>query len=137
MPRLARFGAVLVVIVAECDQGLRNRASAAFPPPVLRHAASHPLAQKRETLVHRSAIALAAILAAGALTTAPAHAQAAPAKVAETTKGKALVDEKGMTLYVFDRDAGGKSNCTGQCAQNWPPFAAPANAQAQSDWTVI
>jgi predicted lipoprotein with Yx(FWY)xxD motif len=82
-------------------------------------------------------IALAAVLVAGAVTVAPGHAQTAqPAKVAETSKGKALVDQKGMTLYVFDRDSGGKSSCTGQCAQNWPPLAAAAGEQASGDWTV-
>src|ERR1700686_2950889 len=29
---------------------------------------------------------------------------AEPAKVADTSKGKALVDVKGMTLYILDRD---------------------------------
>jgi len=67
-----------------------------------------------------------------------AHAQTPmPAKVADTSKGKALVDPKGMTLYVFDRDTAGKSACNGQCAQNWPPLAAPASAQASADWTVV
>jgi hypothetical protein len=31
----------------------------------------------------------------------------APAKIADTSKGKALVDSKGMILYSFDKDAGG------------------------------
>jgi predicted lipoprotein with Yx(FWY)xxD motif len=62
---------------------------------------------------------------------------AAPAKVADTTKGKALVDAKGMTLYTFDRDSAGKSACNGQCAQNWPPLMAPANAAASGDWSVV
>ncbi|WP_230532715.1 COG4315 family predicted lipoprotein [Microvirga roseola] len=76
---------------------------------------------------------------AGALVLATgAFAQsAAPAKVADTSKGKALVDAKGMTLYTFDRDAAGKSNCNGPCAQNWPPLMASANASASSDWSVI
>ena len=40
-----------------------------------------------------------------------------PAKVGETAKGKALVDSKGMTLYILDRDTvAGKSTCNGQCA---------------------
>src|SRR3712207_7966199 len=33
-----------------------------------------------------------------------------------SSNGKALVDAKGMTLYVFDRDTAGKSACNGQCA---------------------
>ena len=83
-------------------------------------------------------IGFAAILAGAALVAAPGYAQTEqPAKVADTSKGKALVDQKGMTLYTFDRDAADKSNCTGQCAQNWPPLAAPANAQASGDWTVV
>ncbi|MFL6671990.1 MAG: hypothetical protein ACJ8LG_01720 [Massilia sp.] len=35
-----------------------------------------------------------------------------------------LVDSKGMTVYTFDKDSAGKSACSGQCAENWPPVAA-------------
>ncbi len=66
-----------------------------------------------------------------------AFAQMAPAKTADTAKGKALVDAKGMTLYVFDKDASGKSNCNGPCAQNWPPLMASADAKPSGDWTVV
>ena len=38
------------------------------------------------------------------------------AKVGDTSKGKAFVNAKGMTLYTFDKDTGGKSAC-------WPPTA--------------
>ena len=80
-----------------------------------------------------------ALIVAGTLVAATcAFAQAAaPAKVADASKGKALVDAKGMTLYTFDRDAAGKSNCNGQCAQNWPPLMAAANATASGDWSVV
>ena len=60
-----------------------------------------------------------------------------PAKVADTSKGKALTDAKGMTLYTFDRDAAGKSNCSGPCAQNWPPMMAAADAKASGEWTIV
>lgn len=62
-----------------------------------------------------------------------------PATVAETGKGKTLVDSKGMTLYTFDKDADGKSACNGQCAKNWPPLAVvaePAGA-GTAGWTVV
>src|SRR3954470_486133 len=62
---------------------------------------------------------------------------AAPAKVADTSKGKALVDAKGMTLYTFDRDTAGKSACNGQCAQNWPPLMAADGGAASGDWSVV
>ncbi|MBF9195655.1 COG4315 family predicted lipoprotein [Microvirga terrestris] len=79
-----------------------------------------------------------AILAGALIAASVALAQtAAPAKVADTSKGKALVDAKGMTLYTFDRDAAGKSACNGQCAQNWPPLMAAANASASGDWSVV
>jgi predicted lipoprotein with Yx(FWY)xxD motif len=68
---------------------------------------------------------------------AAALAQTAPAKSADTAKGKALVDDKGMTLYIFDRDAAGKSTCNGPCATNWPPMMVAAEAKPSGDWTVV
>jgi predicted lipoprotein with Yx(FWY)xxD motif len=81
---------------------------------------------------HQALLAGLLVAATGALAQT-----AAPAKVADTSKGKALVDAKGMTLYTFDRDAAGKSNCNGQCAQNWPPLVATASASASGDWSVV
>jgi predicted lipoprotein with Yx(FWY)xxD motif len=79
-----------------------------------------------------------AVLAGGLVAATLAFAQAAmPAKTADTSKGKALVDMKGMTLYTFDRDSNGMSACSGQCAQNWPPLMAPANAAKSGDWSVV
>jgi predicted lipoprotein with Yx(FWY)xxD motif len=61
-----------------------------------------------------------------------------PAKVADTSKGKTLVDANGMTLYTFDRDnTPGKSACDGKCAVNWPPFTATPGAKTMDNWTVI
>jgi predicted lipoprotein with Yx(FWY)xxD motif len=68
---------------------------------------------------------------------AAALAQTAPATTADTSKGKALVDGKGMTLYVFDKDTTGTSNCNDQCAVNWPPLMASADAKPSGQWTVI
>jgi predicted lipoprotein with Yx(FWY)xxD motif len=61
-----------------------------------------------------------------------------PAKVADTSKGKVLVDTKGMTLYTWDRDTtAGKSSCNGQCATNWPPLLASADAKTSGEWTIV
>ena len=79
----------------------------------------------------------AAVAALTMLTSAAAFADMAPAKTAETSKGKALVDAKGMTLYTFDKDAGGKSMCNGPCAENWPALAAADGAKASGDWTIL
>ncbi len=75
--------------------------------------------------------------AALAALTSVALAQTAPAKTADTSKGKALVDAKGMTLYTFDKDSAGKSACNGPCATNWPPLVASAGAKAGGDWSVV
>jgi predicted lipoprotein with Yx(FWY)xxD motif len=61
----------------------------------------------------------------------------APAKTGDSAKGKVLTDGKGMTLYTFDKDAGGKSACNGPCATNWPPLMAAADAKPASDYTII
>jgi predicted lipoprotein with Yx(FWY)xxD motif len=79
----------------------------------------------------------AAVAALTLFTAAAALAQAMPAKVADTAKGKAYVDAKGMTLYTFDKDSAGKSACNGPCAVNWPPLMATADAKASGDWTVV
>ncbi len=66
-----------------------------------------------------------------------ALAQTAPTKIGDSAKGKVLTDQKGMTLYVFDKDAEGKSACNGPCATNWPPLAAAADAKAEGVYTII
>jgi len=42
----------------------------------------------------------------------------------EGNLGKILVDSTGHTLYLFQKDAGTKSACTGACASAWPPLRA-------------
>jgi predicted lipoprotein with Yx(FWY)xxD motif len=50
-----------------------------------------------------------------------------------------LVDAHGMTVYTFDKDTAGsgKSACTGQCAENWPPVMAGDAAVAAPYSTVV
>jgi predicted lipoprotein with Yx(FWY)xxD motif len=68
----------------------------------------------------------------------PPKQEAPPALAIITKRGPMLVDLKGMTLYYFERDtSGNKSNCDGKCAEAWIPLAAPANATASGDFTVI
>lgn len=51
--------------------------------------------------------------------------------------GGVLTDHKGMTLYTFDKDEDGKSNCNDKCAQNWPPLKAQSTDTPTGKWTVI
>ncbi len=66
-----------------------------------------------------------------------ALAQSAPATSADTPKGKALVNGDGMTLYTFDNDSKGKSNCNGACANLWLPLIATVDASASGDFSLI
>ncbi len=77
-----------------------------------------------------SVAALAVLVFAGS-------ALAAPAKTGTSAKGAVLTDSKGMTLYTFDKDAGGKSACNGPCAGNWPPLMASASDTAEGSYTII
>lgn len=58
--------------------------------------------------------------------TCVAVAVAAPSRARVATRstslGSVLVDARGHTLYVFDRDKGTKSACTGSCGAMWPAF---------------
>ena len=44
--------------------------------------------------------------------------------VASSGLGRILVDGRGHTLYLFEKDRHGKSACAGQCAAFWPPLIA-------------
>lgn len=67
-----------------------------------------------------------------------AASQAAEAwKEAEVNGTKIYTDAHGMTLYSYDKDATGKSNCYDKCATNWPPLKAAAGAKAEGEWTVV
>ncbi|MGV8853113.1 MAG: hypothetical protein ACOH2L_00565 [Devosia sp.] len=58
-------------------------------------------------------------------------------KSAEMGGHMALTDANGMTLYVFDKDSAGVSNCYDKCAANWPPLMAEAGAKAEGDFSVV
>ncbi|MEF8701145.1 MAG: hypothetical protein V5B32_15170 [Candidatus Accumulibacter sp. UW26] len=72
-------------------------------------------------------------LAAGLWACGALAESAAPASNEQGT----LVGSNGMTLYVFDKDSGGKSACNGPCASNWPPLMANAGDKASGDWSII
>ena len=59
----------------------------------------------------RTIVSVAIAAAIVALGSGVALAQSAePAKVGESAKGKTLVDAKGMTLYILDRDNNNDQN---------------------------
>ena len=42
--------------------------------------------------------------------------------VANSGLGRVLVNGRGRTIYLFEKDEHGKSACSGQCAGFWPPL---------------
>jgi predicted lipoprotein with Yx(FWY)xxD motif len=84
-------------------------------------------------MMHARSAAAAFALAASLLTGCAMMPASAPAMVADGV----LTGANGMTLYVFDRDAGGKSACNGPCTANWPPLMAADSASASGDYSVI
>ena len=88
--------------------------------------------------MHRSivtSVAMAQILLAG--TVLAAEENYGPLKTQATAIGKVLADPNGMTLYTYDKDSPGKSNCSGECAEYWPPMKAGADAKPVGDLTII
>ena len=46
--------------------------------------------------------------------------------------GAILVDASGRALYLFEKDRGTTSTCSGQCAQIWPPFTSAGAPKASA-----
>jgi predicted lipoprotein with Yx(FWY)xxD motif len=63
-----------------------------------------------------ASVAVVAAFAGGAATVGTKVA------IAKSRLGSILVDSKGITLYDFVQDKGGKSSCYGACAALWPPL---------------
>ncbi len=48
-----------------------------------------------------------------------------------------LMDQNKMTLYTFDKDTKGVSNCNGPCAAKWPPLLAEAGTKLPYGYSLI
>lgn len=44
--------------------------------------------------------------------------------------GRIIVERRGRTLYLFEKDARGRSACAGACATYWPPLLAKGQSLA-------
>jgi predicted lipoprotein with Yx(FWY)xxD motif len=53
-------------------------------------------------------------------------------RVGRTHLGRVLVDARGRTLYLFLKDRGRRSACTGACARVWPPAIVSRRPSAGS-----
>lgn len=58
-------------------------------------------------------------------------------KTMEIGGKEVLTDASGMTLYTFDKDTPGVSNCYDDCAVKWPPLFADEGAMDDGDFTIV
>ena len=61
-------------------------------------------------------------------TTAAQETGGTTVAVANSKLGDILVDGDGRTLYVFTKDQGDQSACSGPCVDNWPALVGDATA---------
>jgi predicted lipoprotein with Yx(FWY)xxD motif len=48
-----------------------------------------------------------------------------------------LTSKDGRTLYTFDKDSTGKSNCAGGCLAAWPAFTVANPKAAGGEFTIV
>ncbi|MEH6576334.1 MAG: hypothetical protein V7731_04585 [Amphritea sp.] len=65
-----------------------------------------------------------------------ARADDVPVKVFRNQEQSVLTDLSQRSLYTFDKDTQGQSNCYGKCAELWPPLMADNNAKKSGSFDV-
>jgi predicted lipoprotein with Yx(FWY)xxD motif len=100
--------------------------------PSRRH---HRLPRLGAWLALAALTALAAGCGGGGQETGPQPASApagggAVVAARGTDLGRVLVDGQGRTLYLFEKDMGGRSACSGACAAAWPPVTTGGRPRA-------
>ena len=92
--------------------------------------------KRKITLVISSAALLTTVLIAGGCGSSaggPAYGSGQPATTvrasgaaqvgaADSALGRIVVDNGRRTLYAFEKDENGRTDCSGQCATYWPPL---------------
>ncbi len=102
---IAAASAAIVLVAAGCGKSSSSKTASSSPP-----ATSPPTT------------AAPATTAAGGMTVA----------IKSSGLGRILVDAKGRTLYLFEKDKGTTSSCYGACAGGWPPYTTTGAPQAGS-----
>jgi predicted lipoprotein with Yx(FWY)xxD motif len=90
---------------------------------------------KRKITLFGSTLALVGTIVAFAASSAYSSASAAKrARLGATSSslGRIVVDGKGHTLYLFEKDKGRRSSCYGGCAAYWPPALTHGKPRARS-----
>jgi predicted lipoprotein with Yx(FWY)xxD motif len=55
----------------------------------------------------------------------------------DSSVGRIMTTPEGRTVYTFDQDSPGVSNCYDACAVEWPPVTAASDAQPFGEMTIV
>ena len=77
-----------------------------------------------------AALLLVAAAQAGNSSRARTRATGALVTLRQTALGSILVDARGRTLYLFEKDRNGVSMCNSACTTYWPPLTSHAAPRA-------
>ena len=76
---------------------------------------------KRVLLIISAIAALVSLAVLNGALAATDSQTGARVSAASSSLGKIIVDGRGRTLYLFEKDKRGHSACSGACATYWPP----------------
>jgi predicted lipoprotein with Yx(FWY)xxD motif len=91
----------------------------------------------KELKMNKPTMALSPLIVAMSVAAISPASAAPPVKTGTTSKGTALTNTNGISLYTFDKDTEGKSACIGPCVANWPVLKAEVGDQAIDNYTII
>ena len=84
----------------------------------------------KNALTATATAAIALVVASAALAGAKPASRSATVATAHSGLGRILVDGRGRSLYLFEKDRHGRSACSGVCAAYWPPLLTNGKATA-------
>jgi len=65
------------------------------------------------------------------------YRQSSGSYMANSSIGPVMTTTRGMTVYTFDKDQPGRSNCYDACAKRWPPVTADGYAQEYGRMSLV
>ena len=73
---------------------------------------------------------VAFVLVSVAIAAPKPTARSVKVSTAHTSLGQVIVDGRGRSLYLFEKDTRGHSACSGVCTSYWPPFVTKGKSIA-------